>query len=82
MPCLAAALLYAHVSEVSTLMTAHSTGAAGLCVHSVIGEGREEVALSGDALLEEAAEDKAIVVSSAWLGVAGGVWKKSKGEPE
>lgn len=63
-------------------MTAHSAGAAGLCVHSVIGEVREGVALPGNAWLEEAAEDKAIAVSSAWVGVVGGVWKKSKGEPE
>lgn len=34
------------------------------------------------ALLEEAAEDKAMAVSSASEGVVGGVWKKSKGEPE
>lgn len=63
-------------------MTAHSAGAAGFCVHSVIEVGREGVVLPGDALLEEAAEDKAIAVSSAWVGVVGGVWKKSKGEPE
>lgn len=63
-------------------MTAHSAGAAGFCFHSVIGEARVGVALPGDALLEEAAEDKAIAVSSAWVGVVGGVWKKSKGEPE
>lgn len=34
------------------------------------------------ALLEEAAEDKAMAVSSASDGVVGGVWKKSKGEPK
>lgn len=63
-------------------MTAHSAGAVGFCVLSVIGEAREGLALPGAALLEEAAEDKAIAVSSAWVGVVGGVWKKSKGEPE
>lgn len=63
-------------------MTAHSAGAVGFCVHSEIGEVREGAALPGNAWLEEAAEDKAIAVSSAWVGVVGGVWKKSKGEPE
>lgn len=52
----------------------------------MIGEAEEGVALPGGdgvcALLEEAAEDKAMAVSSASEGVVGGVWKKSKGEPK
>lgn len=71
----------------STLITAHSEGAASFCVQSATGEVVEGVVLlpAGDgvcALLEEAAEDKAMAVSSASEGVVGGVWKKSKGEPE
>lgn len=34
------------------------------------------------ALLGGAAEDKAMAASSSSEGVVGGVWKKSKGEPE
>lgn len=52
----------------------------------MIGEVEEGVVLPGGdgvcALLEEAAEDKAMAVSSASEGVVGGVWKKSKGEPK
>lgn len=54
----------------------------------MVAEGVLLVAVSGDgapfcsSLLEEAAEDKAMPVSSASEGVVGGVWKKSKGEPE
>lgn len=75
----------------STLITAHSEGADSFCVQSATGEVVEGVvlpAVSGDgvpfcsSLLEEAAEDKAMAVSSASEGVVGGVWKKSKGEPE
>lgn len=70
----------------STLITAHSEGADSFCVQSATGEVVEGVALpAGDgvcALLDEAAEDKAMAVSSASEGVVGGVWKKSKGEPE
>lgn len=70
----------------STLITAHSEGADNFCVQSAIGEVAEGVVLPGGdgvcALLEEAAEDKAMAVSSASKGVVGGVWKKSKGEPK
>lgn len=75
----------------STLIMAHSEGADSfcVCVQSATGEVVEGVVLpvSGDgvpfcsSLLEEAAEDKAMPVSSASEGVVGGVWKKSKGEP-
>lgn len=87
-PCLTTASL-TFVSEqamLSTLITAHSEGADNFCVQSAIGEVAEGVVLPGGdgvcALLEEAAEDKAMAVSSASKGVVGGVWKKSKGEPK
>lgn len=84
-----AAVSLTFVSEaatLSTLITAHSEGADSRCVHSVNGEVVEGVVLPAAggvcALSEEAAEDKAMTVSSACEGVVGGVWKKSKGEPE
>lgn len=61
----------------STLITAHSEGADSFCVQSTIGEVAEGGALPGAdgvcALLEEAAEDKAMAVSTASEGVVGGV---------
>lgn len=70
----------------STLITAHSEAAGSFCVQSAIGEAVEGVVLLGSdgvcALSEEAAEDKAMAESAASEGVVGGVWKKSKGEPE
>lgn len=92
-PCLAAASLTFVSVEVmlSTLMTAHSEAADSFCVQSAIGEvvvvvGVVVVLLLGSdgicALFEEAAEDRAMTVSAASEGVVGGVWKKSKGEPE
>lgn len=70
----------------STLITAHSEGADSFCVQSATGEVAEGVVLPcGDgvcALLEDAADDKAMAVSSASEGVVGGVWKKSRGEPK
>lgn len=70
----------------STLITAHSEGADSFCVHSATGEAVEGVSLLAGGgvctLSEAAAEDKAMTVSSACEGVVGGVWKKSKGEPE
>lgn len=88
-PCLVAAPLAFASEEVmlSTLITAHSEAADSFCAQSVIGEVAVGVVLllGSDgvcALLEEAAEDKAMVVSAASEGVVGGVWKKSKGEPE
>jgi len=60
------------------LITAHSEGADSFCVQSASGEAMEGLAEPvGDgvcALLEEAAEDKAMAVSSASEGVVGGVW--------
>lgn len=85
-PCLAAASLKFVSVEVmlSTLITAHSEAADSFCVQSVIGEVVVGVVSSDGVcvLLEEAAEDKAMAVSAASDGVVGGVWKKSKGEPE
>lgn len=87
-PHLAAALptLVSEQAMLSTLITAHSDGAASFCVQSASAEVPEGVALPGGdgdcALAEEAAQDKAMAASSASEGVVGGVWKKSKGEPE
>ena len=90
--CLAAAslTLVSEQATLSTLITAQSVEPDSLCVHSVTGEAAgvvEGASLSaGDgvcALLEEeAGKDKAMAVSSASEGVVGGVWKKSRGEPE
>lgn len=71
---------------VSTLITAHSDAAHSFCVESANGKLVEGVVLLGSegvcVLSVEAAEDKAIAASVVSEGVVGGVWKKSKGEPE
>lgn len=92
-PRLAAASLTFVSVEVmlSTLITAHSEPAVSFCVQSATAEVMEVgvvvllLLLGSDgicALVEEAAEDKAMAVSTASEGVVGGVWKKSKGEPK
>lgn len=76
-PCCLTAASLTLVCELmlSTLITAHSEGADSFCVHSARGE--LVVLPAGDgvcALLEEAAEDKAMAARSASEGVVGGVW--------
>ncbi|TNN49162.1 hypothetical protein EYF80_040625 [Liparis tanakae] len=74
----AASLTFVSEVTLSTLITAHSEGADAVCVQSAGGEATEglvePVGEGVGALLEEAAEDKAMAVSSASEGVVGGVW--------
>lgn len=70
----------ASLTLLSTLIRAHSVGADTFCVQSGIGGAAEGVVPPVSdgvcALL------KAMLARSASEGVVGGVWKKSRGEPE
>lgn len=68
----------------STLITAHSDGLGSFRVQSASRlDGLVLLCVDGVcSLLEEAAEDKAMVIIPVSEGVVAGVWKKSKGEPK